>query len=152
MEDLRKYHKAIEKRDGVKVKMTMVDYFERINSDVSDDTASSKKVAGEWQDYINDFNIVGVMFVQPNKMGLSGGPNSPILEYTKIKGSSFLYQSFRGIISLWRPFYTPQTAAHDKYMQMALLKNDLGELNTYDFGWDGKRGNIYELDEAEKNY
>jgi hypothetical protein len=90
------------------------------------------------------------MFVQPNKMGISGGPNTPILEYTKIKGSSFLYQSFRGIISLWRPFYTPQTAEHDKYMQMALLKNDLGELNTYDFGWNGKRGDIYELDDSEK--
>lgn len=150
IEDLKKYHKAIEKRDGVKIKMTMVDYFERINTDVSEDTAASKKVAGEWQDYINDFNIVGVMFVQPNKMGISGGPNTPILEYTKIKGSSFLYQSFRGIISLWRPFYTPQTAEHDKYMQMALLKNDLGELNTYDFGWNGKRGDIYELDDSEK--
>jgi len=33
---------------------------------------------------------------------------------------------------------------------MALLKNDLGELNTYDFGWNGKRGDIYELDDSEK--
>lgn len=150
IDDLRKYHKAIEKRDGVTIKMTMVDYFERVNSDVSDDTASSKKVAGEWQDYINDFNVVGVMFVQPNKMGLSGGANTPILEYTKIKGSSFLYQSFRGILSLWRPFYTPETKDWDRYMQMAILKNDLGKLNMYDFGWDGKRGEIREMDDSEK--
>lgn len=150
IDDIRKYHRSIEKRDDVEIKMTMVDYFERVNSDVSDDTASSKKVAGQWQDYINDFNIVGIMFVQPNKISLSGGPNSPILDYRAIKGSSFLYQSFRGIISLWRPFYTPETASSDKYMQMALLKNDLGELNMYDFGWDGKRGEIFELDDEGK--
>ena len=150
IEDIRKYHAAIEKRDGVNIKMVMVDYFERVNSDVSDDTASSKKIANEWQDYINDTNVVGVMYVQPNKMGISSGPNQPILNYTKIKGSSFLYQSFRGIISLWRPFYTPKTKELDKYMQMALLKNDLGELNTYDFGWNGKRGEIYELDDDQK--
>lgn len=150
VDDIRNYHKAIEARDGVKIKMTMVDYFERVNSDISDDTASSKKVAGEWQDYINDFNVVGIMYVQPNKISLSGGPNCPILDYRSIKGSSFLYQSFRGIMSLWRPFYTPQTAEYDKYMQMALLKNDLGELKMYEYGWDGKRGEIYELDYAEK--
>ena len=150
IDDIRKYHKAIEKRDGVQIKMTMVDYFERVNSDISDDTASSKKVAGEWQDYINDFNVVGIMYVQPNKISLSGGPNSPILDYRAIKGSSFLYQSFRGIISLWRPFYTPETAQHDKYMQMALLKNDLGELAMYDFGWNGKQGEIFELDDSGK--
>jgi hypothetical protein len=128
----------------------MVDYFERLHSDVADDTASSKKVASQWQDYITDTNVAGIMFVQPNKISLSGGPNCPILDYRAIKGSSFLYQSFRGIISLWRPFYTPKTAEHDKYMQMALLKNDLGELNTYDFGWDGKRGEIFPLDDDEK--
>lgn len=150
VEDIARYHRTIEKRDGVEIKMTMVDYFERLHSDVADDTASSKKVASQWQDYITDTNVAGIMFVQPNKISLSGGPNCPILDYRAIKGSSFLYQSFRGIISLWRPFYTPKTAEHDKYMQMALLKNDLGELNTYDFGWDGKRGEIFPLDDDEK--
>jgi adenylate kinase family enzyme len=150
IEDLANYHAAIEAQDGVEIKMTMVDYFERVNSDVSEDTASSKKVAGQWQDYINETNVAGIMFVQPSKAGLSGGPNAPILDYRAIKGSSFLYQSFRGIISLWRPFYTPDNALYDNYMQMALLKNDLGKLCTYDFGWDGKRGEISELDDDRK--
>lgn len=150
IEDIAKYHKAIEAQEGVEIKMTMIDYFERVTSDVADDTASSKKVASQWQDYINDYNVAGIMFVQPSKAGLGGGPNAPILDYRAIKGSSFLYQSFRGIISLWRPFYTPDNALYDNYMQMALLKNDLGKLCTYDFGWDGKRGEISELDDDRK--
>lgn len=148
--DLRQYHKHIEETEGVKIKLTMVDYFERIQSDVSDDTARSLRVANEWQDYINDFGHVGIMFVQPNKFSLSGGPDTPILNYTAIKGSSFLYQSFRAIVSLWRPFYHPDWKNYDNYMKIAILKNDLGELDTFSFAWDGKRGDITELDDNQR--
>jgi hypothetical protein len=151
VQDIRNYHKTIEESEGVKIKLTMVDYFERIQSDVSDDTASSKKVANEWQDYLNDYSHVGVMFVQPNKFSLSAGPDTPIMSYTSIKGSSFLYQSFRGILSLWRPFFNPEWTQFDNYMKMAILKNDLGELGVYSFGWDGKRGEISELDDTQRD-
>ena len=35
-------------------------------------------------------------------------------------------------------------------MQMAILKNDLGELDMFDFGWNGKRGEIYELEDIQR--
>ncbi len=148
--DIRAYHRMIEETEGVKIKRTMVDYFERVQSDISDATASSLKVANEWQDYINDGGHVGLMFVQPNKFSMSGGPDTPILNYTAIKGSSFLYQSFRAILSLWRPFYHPEWKDYDNYMKMAILKNDLGELGVFSFGWDGKRGEISELDDIQR--
>ena len=35
-------------------------------------------------------------------------------------------------------------------MQMAILKNDLGELETFDFAWNGKKGEIRTLEDIER--
>jgi hypothetical protein len=150
VEDVKNYIKQVEDATGKKVKLVMVDYFERLNSDKSEDTAASKDVAGSLQDLINDLNVAVVTLVQPNKFSLSGGPDTPITSYTSIKGSSFLYQSFRSILSIWRPFFNPETFKNDKYMQMAILKNDLGELGIFDFSWEGKRGEIREMEDWEQ--
>lgn len=149
--DIRNYIVACNEQDpNNKVKLVLLDYFERVTSDLSDDTAASKRVAGELQDLVNDLDICLVTLVQPNKMSLSGGPDNPILSYTNIKGSSYVYQAFRIIFSLWRPFYNPKDFSNDKYMQMAILKNDLGELSELEFKWDGKRGKITEMEDHER--
>lgn len=149
VDDIRSYINDIEDETGQKVKLVMVDYFERVNADKSDETAASKEVAGKLQDLVNDLNVCLITLVQPNKFSLGGGPDTPILNYTAIKGSSYLYQAFRSIISIWRPFFTPETKDNDKYLQMAILKNDLGELDVFHFGWDGKRGEIWGLLDEE---
>jgi hypothetical protein len=150
VDDIRRYILEVEANTGQKVKLLMVDYFERINSERSDDTAASKEVAGKLQDLLNDLSLCIVTLVQPNKFSLSAGPDQPILNYTAIKGSSFLYQAFRGIVSLWRPFYTPELKHNDRFLQMAILKNDLGELDMFSFGWTGKTGDIYSLSEEQE--
>lgn len=147
VEDIRSYINKIEEQSGKKVKLVMIDYFERVNADKSDETAASKEVAGKLQDLVNDLNVCLITLVQPNKFSLSAGPDSPILNYTSIKGSSYLYQAFRSIISIWRPFFTPELKDNDKYLQLAILKNDLGELDMFNFGWDGRRGEIWGLTE-----
>ena len=147
VDDIRKYILNIEEKTGKKVKLVMVDYFERVNADKSEETAASKEVAGKLQDLVNDLNICLITLVQPNKFALSGGPDTPILNYTSIKGSSYLYQAFRSIISIWRPFFTPELKDHDKFLQMAILKNDLGELDMFNFSWEGRRGEITSLTE-----
>jgi hypothetical protein len=150
VDDIRRYINNIESNTGKKVKLVMVDYFERIGADRSDETAASKEVAGKLQDLVNDLNVCLITLVQPNKFSLAGGPDTPILNYTAIKGSSYLYQAFRSIISIWRPFFTPELKDKDKYMEMAILKNDLGELNTFQFDWEGKRGEIRSISEEGK--
>lgn len=144
---IRKYIEQVQEETGEKVKFLLIDYFERLGSDKSEDTAASKEVAGALQDLCNDFNICIVVLVQPNKFAIGGGPDTPILSYTSIKGSSFLYQSFRSIISIWRPFFNPEWKHNDKFLQMAILKNDLGELDLFNFGWSGRKGDIWELTE-----
>ena len=151
VDDIRRYINNIESMSGKKVKLVMVDYFERIGAERSDDTAASKEVAGKLQDLVNDLNVCLITLVQPNKFSLAGGPDSPILNYTAIKGSSYLYQAFRSIISIWRPFFTPELKDKDKFLQMAILKNDLGELNTFDFEWEGKRGEIRSISDEAKD-
>lgn len=148
--DIRDYISRCEDESGEKVRLVMLDYFERVTSDVGDDTMASKKVAGQLQDLVNDMNLALITLVQPNKMALGGGSAStPIYDYSKIKGSSFVYQAFRQIISIWRPFYHPKEFKDDHFMKMAVLKNDLGELNEFTFGWNGKRGLITELTDEE---
>lgn len=148
--NLRQFILDVEAETGKKVKLLMIDYFERIGSDVSDATASSLKVANELQDLLNDLNLAVITLVQPNKFSLSGGPDTPILSYTAIKGSSFLYQSFRSIVSIWRPFFNAKTNHLDKFMEMAILKNDLGELAHFTFNWEGKTGSITEMSEEQE--
>lgn len=150
VDDIRRYISNIESNTGKKVKLVMVDYFERIGADRSDETAASKEVAGKLQDLVNDLNVCLITLVQPNKFSLAGGPDTPILNYTAIKGSSYLYQAFRSIISIWRPFFTPELKDKDKFMEMAILKNDLGELNTFQFEWEGKRGEIRSISEEAR--
>lgn len=147
--DIKSYVLELEKQTERKVKLLVVDYLERVSSQFSEDTAASKDVAGDLQDLVDDLDICLITLVQPNKNALSGGPDNPIYDYTKIKGSSFVYQSARIIISAWRPFYNPKDFSNDKFMQMAILKNDLGELAELSFGWNGKRGIIKELEDNE---
>jgi len=148
------YIKNVEQHTGKAVRLLMIDYFERLGSSKSDDTAASKEVAMGIQDLISDFPMLTpITLLQPNKMSLGGGPETPILSYTNIKGSSALYQSLRQILSLWRPFCGPEYREWDKFMEMAILKNDLGDLDMFKYAWEGKTGNISMLtDEGKRKY
>lgn len=145
--ELRDYILACEQESGKKIKLVVIDYFERIFSDVSDDTAASRRVAAEIQDLINDLGVCVIVLLQPNKM--SGDLADPITSYLSIKGSSFIQQSLRMILSVYREGFDPRYPQDDKYLTINVLKNDLGETNSFDFLWEGKRGKIYESDESQ---
>jgi len=142
--DLRDYIINCEQESGKKVKLVVVDYFERIFSEHSDDTAASKRVASELQDLVNDLGVCLISLLQPNKM--SGDLASPIESYTNIKGSSFIAQSMRMILSVYREGFSPRNPEDDRFITINVLKNDLGETASFDFEWYGKRGFIKEID------
>jgi replicative DNA helicase len=147
--DIDRYIDTCEQKSGEKVKLVMIDYFERIFSEISDDTASSKKVAGQLQNLINNRDICLITLVQPAKY--SGDLSEPISSYYNIKGSSFLGQSFRVITAIYREGFSPDTPKFDKYLTFRILKNDLGDVGSFDFAWNGKRGEISELDDLGKS-
>lgn len=150
VEDVREFIRDVEQQTGEKVKMLMVDYFERINSDISDATASSLRISNELQDLTNDLNILNVTLYQPAKHAYSGGPDVEITSYAAIKGSSHIIQANRAIISISRPFFTPTTQEADRFCIINILKNDLGELGRLELGWNGREGRIYELEDCQR--
>ncbi len=151
IEQLRNYIDRVQEHTGKPVRLLLIDYFERVNSERSDDTAASKDVAAGIQDLIADYpELTPITLYQPNKFSLGGGPDKPILNYTSIKGSGFVYQAARQILSLWRPFFSPEWADYDQFMEMAILKNDLGELDTFKWAWDGKTGSINPMSPDQK--
>lgn len=131
-----------------KVKLVMIDYFEMVSTDVGDETAASKKVAQELQGIVNSMDVAQIVLLQPNKM--TGDMREPIKSYTSIKGSSFLAQSFRIALGIYREGFDPTTSENDKFLTINVLKNDLGEAASLDFSWDGKRGEITELDSEDE--
>lgn len=151
VDDIKEYVERIQDETGRKVKLVMIDYFERIGAEKSDDTAASKEVSGKIQDMLNDLDVCVVTLVQPRKAAFGSGPDSPITNYSEIKGSSFLAQSFRSIIAIWRPFFNPTTREKDKFLQMAILKNDLGEVGQHSFNWVGKTGEISEMSDEQES-
>jgi KaiC/GvpD/RAD55 family RecA-like ATPase len=150
IEDVKEFIKDVEQKTGEKVKMVMIDYFERISSTITDANSSSLQISNQIQDMINDLNILCITLFQPAKHAYAGGPDCEITSYSAIKGSSHIIQAQRAIMSLSRPFFTPKTKEHDKYIIFNILKNDLGELDRLEFGWEGRKGKIYELEDIER--
>lgn len=150
VKDIQDYILKCEQESGEKIKLVMIDYFERVHSDVNDDFAASKRVASEIQDLVSNLDLCSITLVQPNKV--SGDMSQPITSYSSIKGSSFLAQSFRMILSIYREGYNPLDNSFDKFITINTIKNDLGEPCSLDFKWNGRKGEISEMssdDEAE---
>lgn len=149
--DMERYIKSVEEHTGTKVKLVMIDYLERVASEKSSDTEASKDIAQKIQDLVMDLDIACVTLVQPNKNAYNGGPDSPIENMAAIKGSSYLQQSYRNIISLWRPGYTPTLSeqGYDHFIEFAILKNDLGEMGKTVMGFEGAKGRIRPLEDHE---
>lgn len=143
------YVREVEAHTGTKVRLVMIDYLERVSSEKSSDTEASKDIATKIQDLVMDLDVAAITLVQPNKAAYSGGPDTPIESMSAIKGSSYLQQSYRNILSLWRPGYTPSLTEYDKFMEFAILKNDLGELGKTLMGFDGAKGRIRNLEDFE---
>jgi len=149
-QDIEDYIKKVEEQTGEKVKLVVIDYFERVHTDMKDENAATKNISSGLQDIVNSCDVAMITLVQPRKGALGGGVSSPLLDLTAIKGSSHIYQAFRQVVSLYRIFYSPETADQDKYITFSILKNDLGGIGTETFNWDGARGLITPMTERER--
>lgn len=135
--------KMIEDNTGEKLKFVAIDYFERLNSEYTDETAASKDIAGKLQDLVVEHDICLLTLLQPRK--LSGDLSEPINSYLDIKGSSFIYQSLRNIFSMHREGWSTIMPENDKFLTIQCLKDDLAPNYSIDFHWDGRYGKISPL-------
>jgi len=148
VEDLKKYIIDHEQTTGKKVRLVAVDYLEKVLGPYSDATANSGYVAAKLQELANDLRLCVILLLQPQKM--VGVPSDPILSYRNIKGASVIEQDCRIVLSLWREGYNPQSYENDKFITYAVLKNTMGQLGQVECGWDGLKGEVFELDDMEK--
>lgn len=130
------------------MKLLVVDYLECIQGPYSDPTANTALVAQQLKDIANDLEICIILLLQPQKH--AGDPSAELLNYRQIKGSSAIEQAASVIFTIWRPGFSPKNPAEDKYLTMAVVKNRMGSLGSFDFQWDGLTGKLTELDEFER--
>jgi replicative DNA helicase len=69
-----------------------------------------------------------------------------------VKGASVIEQDCRVILTLWRPGFNPKNPSDDKFSTIAVVKNNMGELITLDYGFEGLKGQFNELTAPERAY
>lgn len=134
-----------KKATGEFPKLIVIDYLESVSTPYSDSTAAKGYVANQLKNIANDFGICVFLLVQPAK--ITGGPASELNSYTNIKGSSVVGEAATQVITLYRPGFSPKDPDDDRFLTLTVVKNRMGSLGQYDFGWDGLTGSISELTE-----
>ena len=105
-------------------------------------------IAQQLKDIANELEVCIVLLLQPQKH--AGDPSSELLTYRNIKGSSAVEQAASIIFTMWRPGFSPKSPEDDRYLSIAVVKNRMGSLNLFEFGWNGLTGELSSLDEMEK--
>lgn len=130
------------------MRLLVVDYLECVQGPYSDSTANTSLIAQQLKDIANDLQICIILLLQPQKH--AGDPSAELLNYRQIKGSSAIEQAASVIFTISRPGFSAKNPQDDRYMSLAVVKNRMGSLGSYDFMWDGITGTLQELDEMDK--
>lgn len=134
---------------GLSPKFIAIDYLEKVRSDFSDPTASSGLIASQLSDLAKKHDACVAVLLQPQKA--AGDPSQPLLSMRRVKGASQVEQDLRAIVTAWRPGFNPQDMSKDRFMSLAVVKNNLGELCQLDYEWSGINGEIKELNYNGRN-
>ena len=145
VDDMKKYIIEYEHKTGKKVRMIAVDYLEKLVGPFSDATANSGYNAAKLQELCNELELCCLLLLQPQKM--AGDPSDPLLTYRRVKGASVIEQDCRVIFSIFREGYHPQNYDDDYFITYAILKNTMGVLGSVDCYWEGKTGDVHEIDD-----
>jgi replicative DNA helicase len=135
---------------GEELKLVVVDYLEKVRGPYSDPTANSGFVASRLSDLASTYDVCIILILQPQKS--AGDPSEELLSMRNVKGASVIEQDCRIILTLWRPGFNPKNPSDDKYSTIAIVKNNMGELLTLDYGFDGLKGQFNELTQPERDH
>lgn len=148
IESIEEDIKANKIKHGEKFKLVVVDYLEKVRGPYSDSTANSGFVASRLSDLASTYDVTIMLLLQPQKS--AGDPSEPLLSMRKVKGASVIEQDCRVILTLWREGFNPQSFEKDKFASVAIVKNNMGEVRTLDYAWDGLKGQLNELKIRER--
>jgi hypothetical protein len=148
VDDIRSMILQQQEQDGERAKLVVVDYLECLHGPFSDATANTALVAQQLKDLANELEVCILLLLQPQKH--AGDPSDELLSMRNIKGSSVIEQACSVIFTMWRPGFSPKNPEEDKYLTIAVVKNRMGQLGSFDFSWNGLTGEIVELVEEER--
>lgn len=133
---------------GQKVKLVYIDYNELVLSDKSDPTSASAEVIQSLRRIANELEVCVVTLLQPSKN--FSNPADEVTSFNAAKGSSAIAQSLTVMLGLSRPGFDPLNPASDRFLTITCVKNRNGPLFNLDFIWAGLRGEIYPLEDADR--
>lgn len=148
IEEVQSVIRDAEIKRGMKCKFVVIDYNELIISDVADPTQSSNKTAQNIRAMAQREQLCVLSLFQPSKV--TGDPSSEIMSYRAAKGGSGIEQSLRLMLGVSRPGYDANNPQNDKYLNLKVLKNNMGSIFAIDMHWDGYKGEVRSLSSEEK--
>lgn len=148
VEDIDQHIAKAKEEHGDNLKLVVVDYLEKVPTQFSDPTASTGMVARQLSDLASKHDVCVILLLQPQKS--AGDASEELLSMRKIKGASVIEQDCRVILTMWRPGFNPADSSADKYVSIAVVKNNMGDVCKLDYGWNGLRGTLRELTMYEK--
>lgn len=149
IESIEEDIKVNKAKNGDKFQVVVIDYLEKVRGPYSDATANSGYVASRLSDLASTYDVCVILLLQPQKS--AGDPSEELLSMRNVKGASVIEQDCRVILTMWRPGFNPRDNKHDKYASLAIVKNNMGEVKTLDYSFDGLKGNINELTKMERS-
>jgi replicative DNA helicase len=149
IESLEEDIKMNKAKNGDKFKLVVVDYLEKVRGPYNDSTANSGYVASRLSDLASTYDVCIILLLQPQKS--AGDPSEELLSMRKVKGASVIEQDCRVILTVWRPGFDPRDSSRDKYMTIGIVKNNMGEVKTLDYKFDGLKGDVAELTKLEQD-
>jgi KaiC/GvpD/RAD55 family RecA-like ATPase len=147
--DMKRLIKERQEITGQPIKLVVIDYLECIAGPYAEATANTGFIANQLKDLANDMNVCVLLLLQTQKHS-TPDISDPLLTMKGVKGSSIIEQSCSTITTLWREGYSPENVQHDKYMSFAVVKNRFGSLWKGDFFWNGPKGIITPLTDAQE--
>jgi len=148
VDDVRSMILQQQEQDGERAKLIVIDYLECLHGPFSEATANTALIAQQLKDLANELEVCILLLLQPQKR--AGDPADELLSMRNIKGSSVIEQACSVIFTMWRPGFSPKNPEEDKYLTIAVVKNRMGQLGSFDFSWNGLTGDITELVEEER--
>jgi replicative DNA helicase len=136
-------------KHGDKFKVVVVDYLEKVRGPYSDATANSGYVASRLSDLATTYDVLILLLLQPQKS--AGDPSEELTSMRKVKGASVIEQDCRVILTMWRPGFNPQDSSRDRFVSIAVVKNNMGPTVQLDFLWNGVTGQIDTLPKRERH-
>jgi KaiC/GvpD/RAD55 family RecA-like ATPase len=164
MDDMKDRVIAIEQRDGVKIKLVVIDYAGRITSNFNDSFANAKHNALRSKDVAMDTDAAWLIL---NQVGRNTGDGSNPLRTKRVaKDSGDWEDSATNIITIWRPFLgqegqnldlklentVEQISLVDDVVRLYLAKNRMGSEIEEVLHWNGAKGSIVDMSDEEKHF